>query len=1344
MTLDISGLSSSSIDLYGQVTATDGSLSTLSQLGTSRSQNLVFIAADLADIDTLVRGFGDARIVLLDRHADGIAQITDVLDRATNVTSVRVVSHGSAGDVFLGDSHLNLGNLQNYRDDLQQWRNALAPGADILFYGCNVGAGAVGLEFIREVSHLTGADVAASNDITGKTALGGDWDLEVATGSIETEATAIGDYDGILPTYNGKEYRLTTTAKSWTGAQAEAQSVGGNLVTINDAAEETWLKQTFGDTNTLWIGLTDRATEGNFQWVNGETTTYRNWKPGEPNDYKFDGAFPDGEDYVGINFGEQKQWNDFPDSYAGTAFGIIEIADTPTATPLFTFNNFTSSNIDKLALNGVASQSGNRLRLVPDTNFQVGSAFFKQALAIDSNTSFSTQFQFQLSGTQGTGGADGFTFMLQNDPNGSASLGRFAGELGYGGINNSIAIEFDTYQNGSDANNNNISILRNGDVSTPITTALAAFDLNSGNSLTAWVDYTSATKTLQVFLANSNTKPTTAALTTNIDLTTALGNRAYLGFSGATGGASNIEEIQSWTLSSNSQLLPAAATSTLGLRSSVYQVNETGNRAIVTVDRLQSSEGTVSLDYRTIDATATAGNDYTAVSGRLTFAPGETSKTIDIPILNDTLLEGNESFNLTIDNPIGNAILLAPRTATVTIVDDEAPTPLFSFPNFANTAELNLNGNTTQSGNNLRLTPDAATQAGSAFLKKPLAIDGNTSFSTQFQFQLTGAQGTNGADGFTFVLQNNGSSKEVGGAGGALGLGGIGKSLAIEFDTYQHGFDQNNNNISILRDGNVVTPLATVAAPFDLNSGQALNAWIDYDGATNNLRVYLANNATKPTTATLAANVDLAAIVGTQAFIGFTAATGGLGNDQDIQNWVFSSNSTLLPEPPALTIQKQVTTSNLNQPTAIDWTPDGTKMFVAEKEGLIKVVVNGQTQATPFIDLRDAVNSASDRGLLDIAVHPDFLNGKPYVYALYAYDPPEAAQNTGLAGKDDNGNRASRLTRITADPATNYTTAVAGSEVVILGRNSTWNNFNAFVNSTTNFDEPAAGVLPNGTNLQDFLNLDSQSHAIGSVEFGTDGALYVSNGDGASYNQVDPRAVRVQDIDNLSGKILRIDPITGAGLADNPFYNGDPNSNRSKVYQSGLRNPFRITVQPNTGKLFVGDVGWSQWEEINSAPAGANFGWPYYEGGNGTNNRTGEYQNLPQAQAFYASGRPVQSSILGLNHADDGINAIVLGDFYTGNVLPTQYRGDLFFNDLGQGIVRNVNFDASGRVLSTETFTTDSRYVVQIAQGPDGNLYYVDLDDGTIGRWVAQPPSTLRNNSAPPVKTTPNPSFKLL
>jgi glucose/arabinose dehydrogenase len=1058
-------------------------------------QSLVFIDAAINDPAILTHHFDNAQVIWLNAHSDGIEQITNVLSQQQNVASIQIISHGGQGDLLLGNSHLNADSMTRYRDSLLQWKQALTGDADLLLYGCNVAAEAHGLSFIQQLSQITGADVAASNDFTGSATLGGNWQLEVQIGSIETKIESIEQYQSLLPIYKGKEYILTSRAQSWEQAQAEAQNRGGNLVTINDAAEETWLKQNFGGTQPKWIGLTDRITEGTFQWVNGETSTYRNWAPGEPNDYTSGGTVPGGEDYVAMNWGRNKQWNDYANSETGLYQGIIEIGTT-----------------------------------------------------------------------------------------------------------------------------------------TPV-------PVNAG---------------------------------------------------------------------------------TIALESSLYQVNETGKTATVTVVRSQGSEGTVTVDYRTVDASATSGSDYAAVSGQLTFAPGVTRQSILIPIYDDAFVEGNESFNLTIDSVTGGATLLAPRTTSIVIQDDEsAPAPLVSFNDFSTVDGLTFNGNASQSTNRLQLTPDQTYQGGTVFLNKPLAVDANTSFSTQFQFVLGGSQGSNGADGFVFMLQNSATgNKSIGSTGGDFGYKGLLKSLAIEFDTYKNRWDAGNNQISVLRDGVVDRSLAVANAAFDLNSGSALTAWIDYNGTTNRLQVFLSNTTTKPGTAALSYTIDLAAVVGTQAFLGFGAGTGSLSNSHDILSWSLSSNSNLLeaPTPPPL-VKKQTMVTQLLQPTAVDWTADGSKMFIAEKGGVIKVFENGQLRSTPFIDLSSTVNSARDRGLLDIAVHPDFLNGKPYIYALYTYDPPETAQNTGLAGIDGVGNRAGRLTRITADANTNYTRAIANSEVVILGKNSTWNNFNAFVNSTRDFSEKPAGILPDGTNLRDFLAADSESHSIGSVEFGPDGTLYVTNGDGTSYNQMDPRTVRVQDIDNLSGKVLRIDPITGEGIASNPFYNGDANANRSKVYQYGLRNPFRMSVHPQTGQVYVGDVGWTQWEEINAGAAGANYGWPYFEGGSGVNIKTNSYQNLAAAQAFYISGKPVTPSIFALNHAADGINAIVMGDVYTGTALPSKYSGDLFFNDLGQGIVRNANLDASGKVTSVETFATGAQYVVQIAQGPDGNLYYVDLDDGLVGHW---------------------------
>src|SRR3712207_5261270 len=96
-----------------------------------------------------------------------------------------------------------------------------------------------------------------------------------------------------------------------------AVRLGGRLVTINDTAEETWLKQTFGESEAFWTGLTDKTTEGTFQWISGEESSYRNFASGEPNDWG--GA----EDYVGMNFGSQKKWNDYTSTTK--LRGVIEI-----------------------------------------------------------------------------------------------------------------------------------------------------------------------------------------------------------------------------------------------------------------------------------------------------------------------------------------------------------------------------------------------------------------------------------------------------------------------------------------------------------------------------------------------------------------------------------------------------------------------------------------------------------------------------------------------------------------------------------------------------------------------------------------------------------------------------------------------------------------------------------------------------------------------------------------------------------------------------------------------------------------------------------------------------------
>lgn len=761
---------------------------------------------------------------------------------------------------------------------------------------------------------------------------------------------------------------------------------------------------------------------------------------------------------------------------------------------------------------------------------------------------------------------------------------------------------------------------------------------------------------------------------------------------------------------------PVAQPGVISLASSNFTVNEADGTALIPVVRSDGSDGQVTVQFATQSGTALAGQDFTAASGTVTFGDGETLKNIVVPILSDNSAEPVEQFSVTIDNPGGGASLLVPRTATVSITDAGVDLP--DFGNFASVSGLGLNGSARQLGNQLELTPDATNRAGSAFYESPIELDGNGSFRSAFSFQAVG--GAAGADGLTFTIQDDPrGSGAIGGTGGSLGYVGITNSVAVEFDTYRNsGTDLNANHVSII-EGSVTNSLRTAVPSFEINGGSRLYAWVDYNGNSDVLAVYLSDSATKPGGALLKTTVDLESVVGETAYVGFTAGTGGLTNSHRIRNWSLDLQDP--PQDPPVgggdTIQGVDMVTGLLQPTAIDWLPNG-RMLIAQKGGVVQSAVNGVKEATPFIDISGIVNGTRDRGLLDIAVHPDFADN-PYVYMLFTYDPPEVSNQAAgtLGGPDGNGNRAGRLIRVTADAGNDYKTAIAGSEVVLLGTNSTWDNFNGLVNSTFNSAEPPAGENPDGTYIQDFINSDSESHTVGGLAFGTDGNLFVSIGDGASYNRVDVRADRVQDIDSLSGKVLRIDPITGDGVADNPFYNGNADANRSKVYQLGLRNPFRISVDQATGQLFVGDVGWTQWEEINAAGPGANFGWPFYEGGNGTSIVNTRYRDTPEGQAFFAQGISVTAAEYALNHQADGINAIVMGDSYRGSLYGAEYQGDIFFNDLGQGIVRHASVDANGNVTDVNTFATGANVVVAISEGPDGALYYVDLDDGNVGRW---------------------------
>ncbi len=436
-------------------------------------------------------------------------------------------------------------------------------------------------------------------------------------------------------------------------------------------------------------------------------------------------------------------------------------------------------------------------------------------------------------------------------------------------------------------------------------------------------------------------------------------------------------------------------------------------------------------------------------------------------------------------------------------------------------------------------------------------------------------------------------------------------------------------------------------------------------------------------------------------------------------------------------------------PTAIAFAPDN-RIFLALKEGIVRVVSNGTLLSAPFLDISGTVNKATDRGLLAIAVDSSFPR-KPFVYLSYVYDPPGVVV-------DRRDPRVVRVVRYRADAAANYNIAVPDSEEVILGKNSTQENMAPPVPVVDlNSPEPAScmtGLTMAGAPIQDCIPADAPSHSAGSLIFGADGSLYASFGDASNYDFPSTLAFRAQSLDAMSGRIVRVDPNNGNGLPGNPFFDpANPASNRSRLWSRGLRNPFRITISPVNGEVYSGDVGTSYYEEIN-AGKGANHGWPCYEGGflDGAQKEGAAtlsqkqvgFRKAPNTidfctQMYVAGSSKVRAPLFNYRHPYDAtgkdLGASVTGvAVYNGDAYPSYFKGALFFADYARKFIRYLTFDAAG-VPTAHDFATEvgsGLGAVQLTIGPDTNLYAVYLDfktrTGQVRRFRA-----LEGSNNPPI-----------
>jgi glucose/arabinose dehydrogenase len=372
---------------------------------------------------------------------------------------------------------------------------------------------------------------------------------------------------------------------------------------------------------------------------------------------------------------------------------------------------------------------------------------------------------------------------------------------------------------------------------------------------------------------------------------------------------------------------------------------------------------------------------------------------------------------------------------------------------------------------------------------------------------------------------------------------------------------------------------------------------------------------------------------------------------------IVSCGNSSSDTPPATTINPNATWqltpafSNLsfNSPVELKPAGDGSnRLFVLEQRGFVKVFRNeaAVTQAETFLDISTRVSAGGETGLLGIAFHPNFsTNGQFFVNYT----------------RQSSGQLQSVISRFKS----NRTVGDATSEEILL-----------------TFNQPYA------------------NHNGGSILFGKDGFLYIATGDGGSSG--DPQNYS-QNLGSLLGKMLRIDVNSKAtGLnyaipADNPF-KATANA-RPEIYAYGLRNPWKVTEDRSTGKLWIADVGQNAREEVDVLEKGGNYGWRVAEGKvcyspNNNCNRTGFIE--PVFDYGTSEGR----SITG-------------GYVYNGTRLST-IKGQYIYGDYVSGNVWALKYDEASKQATNTLLTRLVGSLSSFGEDEAGELYLLNYQTGKI------------------------------
>ncbi len=1057
-------------------------------------------------------------------------------------------------------------------------------------------------------------------------------------------------------------------------------------------------------------------------------------------------------------------------------------------------SNFTPN--ENLNLNGSAFIDNGLLNLTPNQEWQRGSAFHQQAIDVSGDRSFSTEFSFRLSGEENKGG-DGFTFALVENP---TALGNNAGNLGYQGIQGqSFAIEFDTWDNSGavdDGNNfgdNHLAMVQNGDLANPLARTSAPWDLNGGELLHAWIDYDGVNDQLAVYLSDDLLKPQLATLSHNVDLDFLLGSQAYVGFTGATGKATNQHEIHQWQFdiieppTDDIRINNFIPDPNLNLNGSAFvedgRLNLTPNqewqRGSAFYDQTVNLEGdrsfSTEFSFRLSGESQTEGSGFTFAlvedptalgwnGGNLGYRgiPGQS-----LAIEFDTW-DSRNSVSLG-DNFNDNHL------AIVTNGDLANPLARASAPWDLNGGEL-LHAWIDYDGVNDLLKvylsddnsikPEIPTVSGNVELNSLLGSQSYAGFTAgtsgatnqheihQWQFSTEPNYGVVELE-FSQIEVNEDAQEvlipviRTGGSDGRVRLqyttpAGTAKAgedyTSINergFVTFAPGDTRKMISIPIL-DDDVVEPneffnvtVGEIEGEAELGTARTMRVTIiDNEDSGDSISFsqpqFSVSEGATTANVTVLRTGDSTQTVSVEYLLENITAKEGKDYEGNGGILTFESGQTsklisipILPDDlPEIDERLRLTLVDsprfelgINPQTILtitdndeipfestlepiisgypyeildfSWTPDEQRIFFAQRQGVVNIydVTTGEVLPESFLDISEKVNIGGQRGLLSMILHPEFSTN-PYVYIGYSYDPPDLTGEPGERdGPDGDGPRVTRVVRVTADQTTNYTTAVPGSEVILY--------------------EGEAGFSP--------------FHATGGMKFAPDGSLFFTIGDGHSVTQYSPALKQVQDLDKSFGKLFRVDPLTGEGFPDNPFFDGDVNSNQSKIYSYGFRNPWRIAINDETGEIYIGDVGWANYEEINKAEPGANYGWPFYEGGYPENLPTPGFVDTDDAQEFFAQNLDITPPLYGYPH--DGFHAVGVGDFYRGNRYPEIYQDSLMAFDFSQREIFALTFDDNNELDSVLRLPDlNNQQPIQVLTGPDSYIYVLLFREGTLYR----------------------------